>query len=42
MMVAAAMLGWALGYGLAAATRTEPGPALYVPVPRPLRRFIRR
>lgn len=42
MMVTAAMLGWALGYGLAAATRTETGPALYVPVPRRLRDFVRR
>ena len=42
MMVAAAILGWALGYGLAAATRTEAGPALYVPVPRRLRRFVER
>jgi hypothetical protein len=42
MMIAAAMLGWALGYGLAAATRSEPGPALYVPVPSRLVRFLRR
>jgi len=42
MMVAAAILGWALGYGLAAATRTEEGPALYVPVPSRLRRFLER
>lgn len=42
MMIAAAMLGWALGYGLAAATRTEPGSALYVPIPSSLRRFIQR
>jgi hypothetical protein len=42
MMVAAAMLGWALGYGLAAATRTESGPALYLPVPSRLRRFVQR
>lgn len=42
MMLAAAMLGWALGFGLAAATRTETGPALYVPLPAPLRRFFDR
>jgi len=40
MMVAAAMLGWTLGYALALATRTEEGPALYVPVPSRLRRFL--
>jgi hypothetical protein len=42
MMVAAAMLGWTLGYALAHATRTEEGSALYVPVPRRLRRFVQR
>ena len=42
MMVAAAMLGWTLGYVLASATRTEEGPALYVPVPSRLRRFLER
>jgi hypothetical protein len=42
MMVTAAMLGWALGYGLAAATRTVTGPALYVPLPRPVRRLLGR
>jgi hypothetical protein len=42
MMVAAAMLGYALGYALAAATRTEDGPALYLPVPARLRRLIGR
>jgi len=41
-MVAAAMLGWALGYALAAATRTEAGPALYLPVPTRLRHLVRR
>jgi len=33
MMIAAAMLGYTLGYAFAAATRTEEGPALYVPFP---------
>ncbi len=42
MMLTAAMLGWALGFGLAAATRTETGPALYVPLPGPLRRLLER
>ncbi len=42
MMVAAAMLGWTLGYVLAHATRAEEGPALYVPVPRRFRRFVAR
>jgi hypothetical protein len=42
MMVAAAMLGWTLGYVLAHATRTVEGAALYVPVPRRLRRFVER
>jgi hypothetical protein len=42
MMIAAAMIGWAIGYGLAAATRTEQGPALYVPIPSSFRRFVQR
>ena len=42
MMVAAALLGWSLGYGIAAVTRSEDGPALYVPVPKRLRRFVQR
>jgi len=41
-MVAAAMLGWTLGYAVAHATRTEEGPALYVLVPTRLRRFLER
>ena len=41
-MVVAAMLGWTLGYALALATRTEEGPALYVPLPRRFRRFVER
>ena len=42
MMVAAAMLGYTLGYALAAATRTARGSALCVPLPRALRRLVRR
>ena len=42
MMVAAAMLGYTFGYALAVVTRTENGPALYVPIPARLRRFVRR
>jgi hypothetical protein len=42
MMVGAALVGWAIGFGLAAATRTETGPALYVPLPAALRRFFER
>jgi hypothetical protein len=42
MMITVAMVGYAVGYVLAAATRTEGGPALYVPVPHSLRRFMRR
>jgi len=41
-MIAFAMVGYTLGYVLAAATRTEDGPALYVPVPDALRRLVRR
>ncbi len=41
-MIAAALVGWTLGYALAAATRTVEGPALVVPVPAMLRRFVRR
>ena len=42
MTVVAAILGWSLGYGLAAVTRSEEGPALYVPIPKRFRRFIQR
>ena len=42
MMVTLAMVAYAIGYGLAAATRCEEGPALYLPVPARLRRFVRR
>ena len=42
MTVTAAMVGYTLGYLLAAMTRTEDGPALYVPLPGLLRRFVRR
>ena len=42
MMVAAAMLGWTLGYALAHATRTEEGAALYLPVPSRLRQYLAR
>ena len=42
MMVTAAILGWSLGYGLAAVTRSEDGCALYVPIPKRFRRFVRR
>ena len=41
-MIAVAMVGYTVGYVLAAATRTENGPSLYVPVPSSLRRFMRR
>jgi hypothetical protein len=42
MMVTVAMVGYTVGYFLAAATRTEEGPALYVPLPSALRRLVRR
>jgi hypothetical protein len=42
MMIAAAIIGWSIGYAIAAATRTEDGPALYVPIPARLRRLIER
>jgi hypothetical protein len=42
MMVTVAMVGYAIGYVLAAATRAEEGSALYLPVPARLRRFIAR
>ena len=42
MMVTAAMLGWALGYALAAVTRTHEDQGLVMPVPARLRRFIDR
>ena len=41
-MVAAAMVGWTLGYALAHATRTEEGPALYLPIPSLLRQYLGR
>ena len=42
MMIGIAMVGYAIGYALAAATRSEDGSALYLPVPASLRRFVRR
>lgn len=42
MMVTAALVGWTLGYVLAAATRTVDGPALVLPLPAMLRRFVGR
>ena len=42
MTVTAAMVGYTLGYVLAAATRTQDGSALYLPLPAVLRRFVRR
>ena len=42
MMVAAAMVGWTLGYALAHVTRTEEGSALYLPVPSRLRQYFER
>jgi hypothetical protein len=42
MMIGLAMVGYAIGYALAAATRSEDGSALYLPVPARLRRFVRR
>jgi hypothetical protein len=42
MAIAASMLGWALGFALAAVTRTESGPALYFPLPSVLRRWLDR
>jgi hypothetical protein len=41
-MVAVAMVGWTLGYALAHATRTEEGPALYLPLPNRLRQYLER
>jgi len=41
-MVAAAMLGWTLGYAIAHATRNQEGPALYIVVPDRLRRLLER
>jgi hypothetical protein len=40
--IAASMLGWALGFAISAVTRTETGPALRLPIPSPLRRFLSR
>ena len=42
MMVAAAMVGWTLGYALAHVTRSEEGSALYLPVPSRLRQYFAR
>jgi hypothetical protein len=42
MMIGAAVVGWTLGYALAAATRSADGPALVLPVPAVLRRLVRR
>ena len=42
MAIGASMLGWALGFALSAATRTDTGPALRLPIPTPLRRFFSR
>jgi len=42
MMIGVAMVAYAIGYVLAAATRCEEGSALYLPVPARLRRFIER
>jgi hypothetical protein len=36
------MVGYTVGYALAAFTRTEDGPALYVPLPSRLRRVFGR
>ena len=36
-----AMIGYTIGYALAALTRTHDGPALRIPVPASLRRFVR-
>ena len=37
-----AMIGYTIGYALAAFTRTHDGPALRLPVPASLRRFVGR
>jgi hypothetical protein len=42
MMIGVAMVGYAIGYVLAAATRSEDGSALWLPVPARLRRFVQR
>jgi hypothetical protein len=42
MMIGVAMVAYTIGYALAAATRSEDGPALYLPVPARLRRFVHR
>jgi hypothetical protein len=42
MMMTLAMIGYTIGYALAAATRAEEGSALYLPVPARLRRFVQR
>jgi hypothetical protein len=36
------MVGYTVGYGLAAFTRTQTGPALFVPLPASLRRLLDR
>ncbi len=41
-MIAVAMVAYTIGYALAAATRSENGPALYLPVPARLRKFVER
>jgi hypothetical protein len=42
MTVTVAMVAYAIGYALAAATRREDGCALVLPVPARLRRFVQR
>ena len=42
MMVTVAMVAYTIGYALAAATRSEDGPALYLPVPARLRKLVQR
>jgi hypothetical protein len=41
-MIAVAMVAYTIGYALAAATRSEDGPSLYLPVPARLRKFVER
>ena len=42
MTITVAMVGWSIGYVLAAATRTRDGSVLCVPVPARLRRLFER
>jgi hypothetical protein len=42
MTITLAMVAYTIGYALAAATRVERGPALYLPIPERLRRFVAR